>query len=304
MYEMNAEKLIGNTPLVRLTKIEKAYALQAELYAKVESVSVGGSIKDRVAKAIIDAAERDGSLKRDGTVIEATSGNTGVGLALVCAARGYKAVIVMPETMSIERRKLIAAYGAQIVLTEGSKGMQGAVDKAEELCKTTPNAIIAGQFENPANPKAHYQSTAPEIYEALQGEVDIFVAGVGTGGTITGVGKYLKERIQSVQIVAVEPEKSPLLSKGKAGAHGLQGIGANFIPKTLDRTVYDEVITVSDEDAYALAKSVSKQEGLFVGISSGAALTAAIEVAKRQENAGKKIVVVFPDNGDRYLSIL
>ena len=304
MYEMNAEKLIGNTPLVRLTKIEKAYALQAELYAKVESVSVGGSIKDRVAKAIIDAAERDGSLKRDGTVIEATSGNTGVGLALVCAARGYKAVIVMPETMSIERRKLIAAYGAQIVLTEGNKGMQGAVDKAEELCKTTPNAIIAGQFENPANPKAHYQSTAPEIYEALQGEVDIFVAGVGTGGTITGVGKYLKERIQSVQIVAVEPEKSPLLSKGKAGAHGLQGIGANFIPKTLDRTVYDEVITVSDEDAYALAKSVSKQEGLFVGISSGAALTAAIEVAKRQENAGKKIVVVFPDNGDRYLSIL
>ena len=304
MYEMNAEKLIGNTPLVRLTKIEKAYALQAELYAKVESVSVGGSIKDRVAKAIIDAAERDGSLKSGGTVIEATSGNTGVGLALVCAARGYKAVIVMPETMSIERRKLIAAYGAQIVLTEGSKGMQGAVDKAEELCKTTPNAIIAGQFENPANPKAHYQSTAPEIYEALQGEVDIFVAGVGTGGTITGVGKYLKERIQSVQIVAVEPEKSPLLSKGKAGAHGLQGIGANFIPKTLDRTVYDEVITVSDEDAYALAKSVSKQEGLFVGISSGAALTAAIEVAKRQENAGKKIVVVFPDNGDRYLSIL
>ena len=304
MYEMNAEKLIGNTPLVRLTKIEKAYALQAELYAKVESVSVGGSIKDRVAKAIIDAAEKDGSLKRGGTVIEATSGNTGVGLALVCAARGYKAVIVMPETMSIERRKLIAAYGAQIVLTEGNKGMQGAVDKAEELCKTTPNAIIAGQFENPANPKAHYQSTAPEIYEALQGEVDIFVAGVGTGGTITGVGKYLKERIQSVQIVAVEPEKSPLLSKGKAGAHGLQGIGANFIPKTLDRTVYDEVITVSDEDAYALAKSVSKQEGLFVGISSGAALTAAIEVAKRQENAGKKIVVVFPDNGDRYLSIL
>ena len=304
MYEMNAEKLIGNTPLVRLTKIEKAYVLQAELYAKVESVSVGGSIKDRVAKAIIDAAEKDGSLKSGGTVIEATSGNTGVGLALVCAARGYKAVIVMPETMSIERRKLIAAYGAQIVLTEGAKGMQGAVDKAEELCKTTPNAIIAGQFENPANPKAHYESTAPEIYEALQGEVDIFVAGVGTGGTITGVGKYLKERIERVQIVAVEPEKSPLLSKGKAGPHGLQGIGANFIPKTLDRTVYDEVITVSDEDAYALAKSVSKQEGLFVGISSGAALTAAIEVAKRQENAGKKIVVVFPDNGDRYLSVL
>ena len=304
MYEMNAEKLIGNTPLVRLTKIEKMYALQAELYAKVESVSVGGSIKDRVAKAIIDAAEKDGSLKSGGTVIEATSGNTGVGLALVCAARGYKAVIVMPETMSIERRKLIAAYGAQIVLTEGSKGMQGAVDKAEELCKATPNAIIAGQFENPANPKAHYQSTAPEIYEAMQGEVDIFVAGVGTGGTITGVGKYLKERIKKVQIVAVEPEKSPLLSKGKAGPHGLQGIGANFIPKTLDRTVYDEVITVSDEDAYALAKSVSKQEGLFVGISSGAALTAAIEVAKRQENAGKKIVVVFPDNGDRYLSVL
>lgn len=304
MYEMNAEKLIGNTPLVRLTKIEKVYALQAELYAKVESVSVGGSIKDRVAKAIIDAAEKDGSLKSGGTVIEATSGNTGVGLALVCAARGYKAVIVMPETMSIERRKLIAAYGAQIVLTEGSKGMQGAVDKAEELCKATPNAIIAGQFENPANPKAHYQSTAPEIYEALQGEVDIFVAGVGTGGTITGAGKYLKERIKKVQIVAVEPEKSPLLSKGIAGPHGLQGIGANFIPKTLDRTVYDEVITVSDEDAYALAKSVSKQEGLFVGISSGAALTAAIEVAKRQENAGKKIVVVFPDNGDRYLSVL
>lgn len=304
MYEMNAEKLIGNTPLVRLTKIEKTYALHAELYAKVEGVSVGGSIKDRVAKAIIDAAEKDGSLKSGGMVIEATSGNTGVGLALVCAARGYKAVIVMPETMSIERRKLIAAYGAQIVLTEGSKGMQGAVDKAEELCKTTPNAIIAGQFENPANPKAHYETTAPEIYEALQGEVDIFVAGVGTGGTITGVGKYLKERIEKVQIVAVEPEKSPLLSKGKAGPHGLQGIGANFIPKTLDRTIYDEVITVSDEDAYALAKLVSKEEGLFVGISSGAALSAAIELAKRQENAGKKIVVVFPDNGDRYLSVL
>lgn len=304
MYEMNAEKLIGNTPLVRLTKIEKKYALQAELYAKVESVSVGGSIKDRVAKSIIDAAEKAGKLQSGGTVIEATSGNTGVGLALVCAARGYKAVIVMPETMSVERRKLIAAYGAQIVLTEGSKGMQGAVEKAEELCKTTPNAIIAGQFENPANPKAHYESTAPEIYGAMQGKVDIFVAGVGTGGTITGVGKYLKERIPSVRIVAVEPEKSPLLSKGKSGAHALQGIGANFIPKTLDRTVYDEVVAVSDEDAYALTKSVSQEEGLFVGISSGAALSAAIEVAKRQENAGKKIVVVFPDNGDRYLSVL
>ncbi|MBE7068264.1 MAG: cysteine synthase A [Clostridiales bacterium] len=304
MYEMNAENLIGNTPLVRLRKIEEKYALCARLYAKVEGVSVGGSIKDRVAKAIIDDAEQSGRLKKGGTVIEATSGNTGVGLALVCASRGYKAVIVMPETMSVERRKLILAYGAEIVLTAGAKGMQGAVEKAEEICKNTPNSIIAGQFENPANPKAHYQTTAPEIWNGLGGKVDIFVAGVGTGGTITGVGKYLKEKNPQVEIVAVEPAKSPLLSQGVAGAHGIQGIGANFIPQTLDKEIYDTVVTVTDEDAYALAREVCKEEGLFVGISSGASLFGGIKMAKKPENADKNIVVVFPDNGDRYLSVL
>ena len=304
MYEMNAENLIGNTPLVRLQKIEQKYNLCARLYAKVEGVSASGSVKDRVAKAIIDDAERSGRLQKGGTVIEATSGNTGVGLALVCGVRGYKAVIVMPETMSMERRKLIASYGAEVVLTAGDKGMQGAVDKAEEIYKSTPNSIIAGQFENPANPKAHYQSTGPEIFNALNGKVDAFVAGVGTGGTISGVGKYLKEQNPATQIVAIEPKKSPLLSTGVAGAHGIQGIGANFIPKTLDRTIYDKIVTVTDESAVALAKEVCQEEGLFVGISSGASLFGGIEIAKLQESAGKNIVVLFADHGDRYLSIL
>lgn len=303
-YEMDTEKLIGNTPLVRLKNIEKKYNLCAKIYAKVEGVSVGGSIKDRVARAIIDDAEQSGRLKKGGVVIEATSGNTGVGLALVCAVRGYKAIIVMPETMSVERRKLIASYGAEIVLTAGEKGMQGAVEKAEELHKNTPNSIIAGQFENPANPQAHYKTTAPEIWNALNGEVDMFVAGVGTGGTVTGVGKYLKEKNPAVEIIAVEPASSPLLSKGKAGAHGIQGIGANFIPKTLDTSIYSKIITATDEDAFALAREVCAVEGLFVGISSGASLYGALEEAKNERNAGKNIVVIFADNGDRYLSIL
>lgn len=293
---------IGNTPLVRLEKIEKKFGLKAKLFAKVESLNAGGSIKDRVAKAIIDDAEASGRLQKGGTVIEATSGNTGIGLALVCATRGYKAVIVMPETMSVERRKLIGAYGAQIVLTDGKKGMQGAVEKAEELLNATPNAIIAGQFENPANPKAHYQTTAPEIYGALDGKIDAFVAGVGTGGTITGVGRYLKERSEKTRVIAVEPASSPLLSKGVAGAHGIQGIGANFLPKTLDTAVYDEVIAVTDEEAYATARALCQAEGLFVGISSGAAVFGAIEIAKRAEYAGKTVVTILPDSGDRYLS--
>ena len=293
---------IGNTPLVRLEKIEKKFGLKAKLFAKVESLNAGGSIKDRVARAIIDDAEASGRLQKGGTVIEATSGNTGIGLALVCATRGYKAVIVMPETMSVERRKLIGAYGAQIVLTDGKKGMQGAVEKAEELLNATPNAIIAGQFENPANPKAHYQTTAPEIYGALDGKIDAFVAGVGTGGTITGVGRYLKERSKQTRVIAVEPASSPLLSKGVSGAHGIQGIGANFLPKTLDTAVYDEVIAVTDEEAYATARALCQSEGLFVGISSGAAVFGAIEIAKRAEYAGKTVVTVLPDSGDRYLS--
>ena len=295
-------KGIGNTPLVRLENIEKKFGLQAKLFAKVESVNAGGSIKDRVAKSIIDEAEASGRLQKGGTVIEATSGNTGIGLALVCATRGYKAVIVMPETMSVERRKLILAYGAQVVLTDGKKGMQGAVEKAEALLRETPNAIIAGQFENPANPKAHYQTTAPEIYEALNGNIDAFVAGVGTGGTITGVGRYLKERNAQTRVVAVEPSSSPLLSKGFAGAHGIQGIGANFVPSILDREIYDEVIAVTDENAYATARALCQAEGLFVGISSGASVFGAIELAKRAEYAGKTVVTVLPDSGDRYLS--
>lgn len=297
------ETLIGHTPLVRLEKTEKAYHLKAKLYAKVESLNVGGSVKDRVAKAIVDDAEKAGRLRAGGTVIEATSGNTGIGLALVCAARGYKAVIVMPETMSKERRKLISAYGAEVVLTDGGKGMQGAVEKAEEILKQTPNAIIAGQFDNPANPRAHYETTAPEIYEAMQGRVDIFVAGVGTGGTLTGVGKYFKEKDKTIRVCAVEPMDSPLLSKGYAGQHGIQGIGANFLPKNFDSSVCDEILTVFDEVAIEGAKEVCAREGLFVGISSGAAFAAAIELAQRDENAGKNIVTLFPDSGDRYLSV-
>ena len=305
MYELKgvSERLIGNTPLVRLEKIERQFSLTAKLYAKAENFNAGGSIKDRVALAIVNDAERSGRLKKGGTVIEATSGNTGVGLALVAASRGYKAVIVMPETMTVERRKLISAYGAEIVLTDGSQGMQGAVEKAEELLKNTENAIIAGQFINPVCVTAHYESTAPEIYEALQGAVDIFTAGVGTGGTLTGVGKYLKEKDPQTRVVAVEPQSSPLLSAGRAGAHGIQGIGANFIPQILDRNIYDEVLTVSDKDAVETAKLIAREEGLFVGISAGANVFSAIRLAQRKENAGKTIVTVLPDSGDRYLSV-
>ncbi len=305
MYELKgvSERLIGNTPLVRLEKIERQFSLTAKLYAKAENFNAGGSIKDRVALAIVNEAERSGRLKKGGTVIEATSGNTGVGLALVAASRGYKAVIVMPETMTVERRKLISAYGAEIVLTDGNKGMQGAVEKAEELLKNTENAIIAGQFINPVCVTAHYESTAPEIYEALQGAVDIFTAGVGTGGTLTGVGKYLKEKDPQTRVVAVEPQSSPLLSAGRAGAHGIQGIGANFIPQILDRNIYDEVLTVSDKDAVETAKLIAREEGLFVGISAGANVFSAIRLAQRKENAGKTIVTVLPDSGDRYLSV-
>ena len=300
----SVEELIGNTPLLRLSKTERAYGLRARLYAKIEGKNAGGSIKDRVAKTMIDEAERTGRLQAGGTVIEATSGNTGIGLALVAAARGYKAVIVMPENMSAERRKLLAAYGAKIVLTEAEKGMRGAVEKAEELLKNTPNAIIAGQFENPANPMAHYQTTAPEIYGALNGSVDVFVAGVGTGGTVTGVGRYLKEKNPAIAVCAVEPASSPLLSEGSAGAHAIQGIGANFVPAILDMSVVDEVLTATDEEAFAFMREVSAREGVFVGISSGAALSAAVKLAKRDENAGKNIVVIFPDEGGRYLSNL
>ncbi len=296
------EEGIGRTPLLRLEKIERRFSLRAQIYAKLEYLNVGGSIKDRVAKAMIDSAEESGRLQTGGTVIEPTSGNTGVGLALVAASRGYRAVIVMPDSMSIERQKLIKAYGAEVVLTDGRKGMQGAVERAEEILRNTPNAIIAGQFDNPANPKAHYDTTAPELYEALEGDVDIFVAGVGTGGTLTGVGRYLKERNSQVRIVAVEPADSPLLSEGRAGVHALQGIGANFIPKALDRGIYDEILTVTEEDAYAFARLLASDEGAFVGISSGVNLAAAVALAGREENAGKRIVTVLPDSGDRYLS--
>lgn len=300
----SVEQIIGNTPLLCLKKLAQANGAKANVYAKAEFLNAGGSIKDRVAKAMIDDAEKSGRLKKGGTVIEPTSGNTGVGLALVCAARGYNAIIVMPDTMSIERQKLIKAYGARVILTDGKKGMQGAVEKAEELQKQTENSIIAGQFDNPANPQAHYETTAPEIWSTLNGKVDIFVAGVGTGGTISGVGNYLKEKNPNVKIVAVEPKSSPLLSAGKAGAHAIQGIGANFIPKTLDRSVYNEVMTVTDEDALETARAIASVEGIFVGISAGAAVKAALELAKREENVGKNIVTILPDSGDRYLSIL
>lgn len=296
------ENCIGNTPTLRLENICRRLGLGADIYAKLENLNAGGSIKDRVAKAMIDDAEASGRLPTGGTVIEPTSGNTGVGLALVCAARGYKAVIVMPETMSVERQKLIRAYGADVVLTDGKKGMQGALEKANEILQSTPNAVIAGQFENPANPMAHYQTTAPELYAAMDGDVDIFVAGVGTGGTITGVGRYLKEKNAAVKIVAVEPAASPLLSKGVSGKHGLQGIGANFVPKILDTGIYDEVLTVTDEEAFATARLLCEWEGVFVGISAGAAVAACIALAKRPENRGKKIATVLPDSGDRYLS--
>lgn len=298
----SADQLIGKTPIIELTHIQKEYGLKAKLLAKLEYFNPAGSIKDRVGKGMIEAAERDGLLKPDSVIIEPTSGNTGIGLASVATAKGYRCIIVMPETMSEERRKLIRAYGAELVLSEGSKGMSGAIEKAEELKKEIPNSIIAGQFVNPENPRVHFETTGPEIYEDTDGEVDILVAGVGTGGTITGIGQYLKSRKPDVKVVAVEPASSPLLSTGKAGPHGLQGIGANFVPEILDTKVYDEIITVTEQDAYDKASMVGKNEGFLVGISSGAALWAAIEVAKRPENEGKNIVVILPDGGDRYYS--
>lgn len=304
MSALNDERAlkIGNTPLVCLESAKQAFCLQANVFAKLERCNAGGSVKDRVALEMIAEAERNGRLQKGGTVIEATSGNTGIGLALVCKAKGYKAVIVMPNTMSKERQEAMRAYGAEVVLTDGKKGMQGAVECAERICKESPNAIIAGQFENAANPNAHYKTTAPEIDSALQGKVDIFVACVGTGGTLTGIGRYLKEKNPSVKIVAVEPKKSPLLSGGKAGAHGIQGIGANFIPKVLDTSIYDEVLCVADEDAFETARWLYQNENVFVGISSGAAAYAALVLARRAENANKNIVTVFPDGGERYLS--
>lgn len=298
----SSDALIGNTPLLELSHIENEYDLQAKVLAKLEYFNPAGSVKDRVARAIIDDAESKGLLKDGATIIEATSGNTGIGLACVGCARGYKVIIVMPETMSIERRKLMAAYGATLVLTEGAKGMKGAIAKANELHEQIDGSILAGQFVNPANPKAHYETTAPEIWRDTDGNVDVFVAGVGTGGTITGVGRYLKEKNPNVKIVAVEPFSSPVLSKGVSGAHKIQGIGAGFVPDVLDTSVYDEVIAVKDEDAFEAAREVGKKEGVLVGISSGAALFGALQVAKRPEYAGKNIVVLLPDTGDRYLS--
>ena len=297
-------ELIGNTPIVRLSNIEKNYGTVAGIEAKIESFNPGGSAKDRIALHMIEKAEQDGVLKPGATIIEPTSGNTGIGIALVAAARGYKAVIIMPETMSIERVKLTKAYGAQVILTEGKLGMAGAVAKANELLEKTPGAIIAGQFVNPANPEAHYLTTGPEIWSQTEGDVDIFVAGVGTGGTLSGVGKFLKEKKTEVRVAAVEPADSPLLSQGKAGPHKIQGIGANFVPDTLDSSIYDEIVTITTEEAFGMMKAVAGQEGIFVGISSGAALAAAVKIGKRPENAGKKIVVVLVDTGERYLSVL
>lgn len=296
------DELVGRTPLVELSNIEKELGLEARLIAKVEYFNPAGSVKDRIAKAMIDDLEERGILKEGSTIIEPTSGNTGIGLSSIAAARGYRAIIVMPETMSIERRKLMKAYGAELVLTEGSLGMKGAIAKANELLKEIPNSVIPGQFVNKVNPLIHFKTTGPEIYEDLDGKVDIFVAGVGTGGTISGTGKYLKSKNPNIKVVAVEPETSPVLSKGQAGPHKIQGIGAGFVPDTLDVSIYDEIIVVKNEDAFASARLVGKKEGFLVGISSGAALTAAIELAKRKENKNKNIVVIFPDNGERYLS--
>ena len=298
----SADQLIGKTPLLELTHIEKKYGLKAKVLAKLEYFNPAGSVKDRIARKMLDDAEAAGKLTPDSVIIEPTSGNTGIGLASVAAARGYRIIIVMPETMSVERRQLMKAYGAELVLTEGAKGMKGAIAKADELAKEIPNSFVPGQFVNPSNPKAHYETTGPEIFEDTDGEVDIFVAGVGTGGTITGVGEYLKDKKPGVKIVAVEPETSAVLSTGVAGAHKIQGIGAGFVPDVLDTKVYDEIIPVSNEAAFEVGKLIGKSEGVLVGISSGAAAYAAIELAKRPENEGKIIVVLLPDTGDRYLS--
>ena len=300
--DKSVEQLIGNTPLVRLKKIERVFSFRARLYAKVEGMNVGGSVKDRVAKSILDDAEEKGLLKKGGVVVEPTSGNTGIGLALLCAVRGYKAVIVMPDTMSKERISLMRAYGAEVILTDGKYGMKGAIAYAEEYVGTHDGAFLAGQFVNPANPKAHYESTGKEIYDELDGKLDYFVAGVGTGGTFTGCVRYFKERNALIKGVAVEPASSPVLTTGKGGAHGIQGIGAGFVPKVLDVSLIDETLTVTDDEAIDFAKEVCAKEGLFVGISSGAALAAAIKVAKRTENEDKTIVTIFPDSGSRYMS--
>ena len=298
----SADQLIGKTPLLELTHIEKELGLKARILAKLEYFNPAGSVKDRIAKAMIDDAEKTGRLKKGSTIIEPTSGNTGIGLASVAVARGYRIIIVMPDTMSVERRQLMKAYGAELVLTEGAKGMKGAIAKAEELAKEIPDSFVPGQFVNKANPQAHFETTDPEIYEDTDGKVDYFVAGVGTGGTVTGVGKYLKSRNPAVKVVAVEPKSSAVLSTGVAGSHKIQGIGAGFVPEVLDTTVYDEIIPVENEEAFATGKEVGRKEGVLVGISSGAAVFAAIQVAKRPENEGKTIVVLLPDTGDRYLS--
>ena len=298
----SADQLVGKTPLLELTHIEKQFDLKAKIFAKLEYFNPAGSVKDRIAKAMIEDAEASGKLKPDSVIIEPTSGNTGIGLASIAAAKGYRIIIVMPETMSVERRQLMKAYGAELVLSDGSKGMKGAIAKAEELAAEIPNSFIPGQFVNPANPKTHRESTGPEIYEDTDGQVDFFVAGVGTGGTLTGVGEYLKSKLPSVKVVAVEPATSAVLSTGVAGPHKIQGIGAGFVPDVLNTKIYDEIIPVANEDAFATGKLIGKKEGVLVGISSGAAAWAAIEVAKRPENAGKNVVVLLPDTGDRYLS--
>jgi len=298
----SADQLIGHTPLLELTHLEQAYNLNAKIYAKLEYFNPAGSVKDRIAKAMIDEAEKSGKLKKDSVIIEPTSGNTGIGLASVAAARGYRIIITMPETMSVERRQLMKAYGAELVLSDGTKGMKGAIAKAQELADSIPNSFIPGQFVNPANPKAHLETTGPEIFEDTDGAVDIFVAGVGTGGTITGVGQYLKSKKSSVKVIAVEPATSAVLSTGVAGSHKIQGIGAGFVPDVLDTKIYDDIIPVQNEDAFATGKEIGHKEGVLVGISSGAAVWAALQVAKRPENKGKHIVVLLPDTGDRYLS--